>query len=186
MVDKGDYRHFMAKEIHEQPEVIGHTLAHYIDMASERVRDTGATLPFDFNDIQRVSHRRLRHCLVMPAMSANTGSSASRASRSKSMLPANSAIAIRRCRRAASAFVISQSGETADTLAALRDAKEQGCRRSRSLNVPTVPSPAKPISCCRRLAGPEIGVASTKAFTCQFAVLAEPRNRRRQGARRPH
>src|SRR5216683_5038210 len=54
LVDKGNYRHFMAKEIHEQPEVVGHTLARYLDMAAERVR-LPADLPFDFRDLERVS-----------------------------------------------------------------------------------------------------------------------------------
>src|SRR5438045_7726440 len=53
LVDKANYRHFMAKEIHEQPEVVGHTLARYIDMSSERV-ELPVKLAFDFNDIQRV------------------------------------------------------------------------------------------------------------------------------------
>ncbi|HBY27417.1 MAG TPA: glutamine--fructose-6-phosphate aminotransferase, partial [Bradyrhizobium sp.] len=54
LVDKANYRHFMAKEIHEQPEVVGHTLARYVDMATERVT-MPVKLPFDFKDIQRVS-----------------------------------------------------------------------------------------------------------------------------------
>src|SRR6476619_7850066 len=54
LVDKGNYRHFMAKEIHEQPEVVGHTLAHYLDMAAERVR-LPANLAFDFQALERVS-----------------------------------------------------------------------------------------------------------------------------------
>ncbi|MGE5159083.1 MAG: isomerizing glutamine--fructose-6-phosphate transaminase, partial [Gemmatimonas sp.] len=54
LVDKANYRHFMAKEIHEQPEVVGHTLARYVDMAAERVA-LPLKLPFDFNDIQRIS-----------------------------------------------------------------------------------------------------------------------------------
>ena len=54
LVDKGNHRHFMAKEIHEQPEVVGHTLAHYLDMVAERVRLPG-TLPFDFRDLKRVA-----------------------------------------------------------------------------------------------------------------------------------
>jgi glucosamine--fructose-6-phosphate aminotransferase (isomerizing) len=53
-VDKGNYRHFMAKEIHEQPEVVGHTLAHYLDMAAERVL-LPTEIPFDFRKLQRVS-----------------------------------------------------------------------------------------------------------------------------------
>ena len=54
LVDKGNYRHFMAKEIHEQPEVVGHTLAHYLDMAAERVLLPNE-LPFDFRGLQRIS-----------------------------------------------------------------------------------------------------------------------------------
>src|SRR5258705_13568519 len=54
LVDKGTYRHYMAKEIHEQPEVVGHTLAHYIDMAAERVVLPGK-VPFDFNTLDRIS-----------------------------------------------------------------------------------------------------------------------------------
>src|SRR6185295_2872554 len=53
LVDKGNHRHFMAKEIHEQPEVVGHTLAHYLDMVSERVRMP--ELPFDFRKIERIA-----------------------------------------------------------------------------------------------------------------------------------
>ena len=54
LVDKGNHRHFMAKEIHEQPEVVGHTLAHYLDMAQEQVRLPG-TLPFDWRKLGRVA-----------------------------------------------------------------------------------------------------------------------------------
>jgi len=54
LVDKANFRHFMAKEIHEQPEVVGHTLAHYVDMATERVA-LPVGLPFDFSSVQRVS-----------------------------------------------------------------------------------------------------------------------------------
>ena len=54
LVDKGNHRHFMAKEIHEQPEVVGHTLAHYLDMATERVR-LPVELPFDFRNLKRIS-----------------------------------------------------------------------------------------------------------------------------------
>jgi glucosamine--fructose-6-phosphate aminotransferase (isomerizing) len=54
LVDKGNHRHFMAKEIHEQPEVVGHTLAHYLDMGNERVA-LPMKLPFDFKKIERVA-----------------------------------------------------------------------------------------------------------------------------------
>src|SRR5204862_7516005 len=54
LVDKGNHRHFMAKEIHEQPEVISHTLSHYLDMSAERVR-LPVSLPFDFKTLDRIS-----------------------------------------------------------------------------------------------------------------------------------
>ena len=63
LIDKGNHRHFMAKEIHEQPEVVGHTLANYIDMAAERVA-LPMKLPFDFNAAQSHLDRRLRHGLL--------------------------------------------------------------------------------------------------------------------------
>ena len=91
----------MAKEIHEQPEVVGHTLAHYLDMADERVRAAGE-LPFDFTQARAAVDLGLRHRLLCRAGRANTGSSASRACRSRSMSPPNSATARRRCARAIS------------------------------------------------------------------------------------
>jgi glutamine---fructose-6-phosphate transaminase (isomerizing) len=63
LVDKGNYRHFMAKEIHEQPEVVGHTLAQYLDRAAERVRLPG-TLPFNFRALRAGLHVRVRHRLL--------------------------------------------------------------------------------------------------------------------------
>ena len=60
LVDKGNYRHFMAKEIHEQPEVVGHTLARYVDMATERV-SLPIKLPFDFNKHPAHLDHGLRH-----------------------------------------------------------------------------------------------------------------------------
>ena len=71
LVDKANYRHFMAKEIHEQPEVVGHTLARYVDMATERV-SLPVDLPFDFRKIKRVSIIACQP-LTMPATSANIG-----------------------------------------------------------------------------------------------------------------
>ncbi len=100
------------------------------------------------------------------------------------MSPPSCATAIRSIPKTALALFVSQSGETADTLAALRDAKAQGPDApSRWSMSPKAPSRAKPTSCCRTYAGPEIGVASTKAFTCQLAVLASLRHRGGRGAR---
>ena len=172
LVDKGNHRHFMAKEIHEQPEVVGHTLAHYLDMATERVR-AAETLPFDFARARAAVDLGLRHRLLRRAGRANTGSSASRGCRSRSMSPPNSATARRRSQPGDLAIFVSQSGETADTLATLRYA--QGAEASTSLsvvNVPTSTIARESDVVMPTLAGPEIGVASTKAFTCQLAVLA--------------
>ena len=170
LVDKGNHRHFMAKEIHEQPEVVGHTLAHYLDMAAERVR-----LPASCRSISaRSSACRSRPAArpITPAWSPNTGSSALRACRSRSTSPPNSATARRRCAPGGLAIFVSQSGETADTLATLRYAKEQKQHVLSVVNVPTSTIARESDVVMPTLAGPEIGVASTKAFTCQLAVLA--------------
>ena len=170
LVDKANYRHFMAKEIHEQPEVVGHTLARYVDMATERVT-LPVKLPFDFKDIQRIS-------IVACGTASYAGYVAKywferlAACRSKSMSPRNSAIARRRLRKGDLAIFISQSGETADTLAALRYAKAQGVHTLSVVNVPTSTIARESETVLPTLAGPEIGVASTKAFTCQLMVLA--------------
>ena len=101
LVDKGNHRHFMAKEIHEQPEVVGHTLAHYLDMNNERVA-LPMTLPFDFRKHRAGGDLGLRHGLLRRPGRANTGSSASRGCRSRSTSPPNSATARRRSSRAIS------------------------------------------------------------------------------------
>ena len=173
MVDKGGHRHFMAKEIHEQPEVVGHTLSRYLDAAGPRgaICRTRACALFAKAPRLTISacgtaylRRPGRQILVREAGAA---------CRSKSMSPPSCAIAIRSIPKAALALFVSQSGETADTLAALRDAKAAGqTHRSRSSTCRKARSRAKPTSCCRPMPGPEIGVASTKAFTCQLAVLA--------------
>jgi glucosamine--fructose-6-phosphate aminotransferase (isomerizing) len=91
LVDKGNYRHFMAKEIHEQPEVVGHTLAHYLDMTAEQVR-LPHDLPFDFRALERVS---ISACAppITPGWSPNTGSSGLRACRPRSTSRPSSATA---------------------------------------------------------------------------------------------
>ncbi len=95
-----------------------------------------------------------------------------RGCRSRSMSPPNSAIARRRLRKGDLAIFVSQSGETADTLASLRYAKEQGQHVLSVVNVQTSTIARESDVIMPTLAGPEIGVASTKAFTCQLAVLA--------------
>jgi len=159
LVDKANYRHFMAKEIHEQPEVVGHTLARYVDMATERV-SLPLTLPFDFKDIQRIS-------IVACGTASYAGFIAKywfeRLARVPVELDVASEFRYREAplRKGDLAIFISQSGETADTLAALRYAKAEGVHTLSVVNVAG-----------STIAGPEIGVASTKAFTCQLMVLA--------------
>ncbi|TAH68910.1 MAG: glutamine--fructose-6-phosphate transaminase (isomerizing) [Rhodopseudomonas palustris] len=170
VVDKANFRHFMAKEIHEQPEVVGHTLARYIDMATERAV-LPAELPFDFRDIQRVS--------ITACGTANYAGHVAkywfeRFARLPVEIDVASEFRYREAplRRGDLAIVISQSGETADTLAALRYAKEQGLHTLSVVNVPTSTIARESEVVMPTLAGPEIGVASTKAFTCQLMVLA--------------
>jgi glucosamine--fructose-6-phosphate aminotransferase (isomerizing) len=170
LVDKANYRHFMAKEIHEQPEVVGHTLARYVDLATERVA-LPAKLPFDFREIQRIS-------ITACGTASYAGYVAKYWFERLARLPVEVDVASEfRYREAPMrqgdlAIFISQSGETADTLAALRYAKEQGQHTLSVVNVPTSTIARESETVLPTLAGPEIGVASTKAFTCQLMVLA--------------
>ncbi|MCC8982648.1 glutamine--fructose-6-phosphate transaminase (isomerizing) [Bradyrhizobium acaciae] len=170
LVDKENYRHFMAKEIHEQPRVACKTLTHYLDTAGERVA-LPLTLPFDFNSIQRIS--------ITACGTANyAGHIAKYWFERLARLPVEIDVASEFRYREAPlrqgdlAIVISQSGETADTLAALRYAKSQGLHTISVVNVPTSTIARESESVLPTLAGPEIGVASTKAFICQLMVLA--------------
>ncbi|MFY9892879.1 MAG: glutamine--fructose-6-phosphate transaminase (isomerizing) [Xanthobacteraceae bacterium] len=170
LIDKGNHRHFMAKEIHEQPEVVGHTLANYLDMVAERVALPMA-LPFDFRALKRVSiaacgtayyagmiarywFERFAHLSVDVDIASEF--------RYRDVPLEAGELAI----------FISQSGETADTLASLRCAREHKQHVVSIVNVPTSTIARESEVVMPTLAGPEIGVASTKAFTCQLAALA--------------
>ena len=170
LVDKANYRHFMAKEIHEQPEVVGHTLARYVDMATERVA-MPVKLPFDFKDIERVS---ITACGTASYAGFVAKYWLERLARLPVELDVASEFRYREAplRKGDLAIFISQSGETADTLAALRYAKSQGAHTLSVVNVPTSTIARESETVLQTLAGPEIGVASTKAFTCQLMVLA--------------
>jgi glucosamine--fructose-6-phosphate aminotransferase (isomerizing) len=170
LVDKANYRHFMAKEIHEQPEVVGHTLARYVDMATERV-SLPIKLPFDFADIQRIS---ISACGTASYAGYIAKYWFERFARVPVELDVASEFRYREAplRKGDLAIFISQSGETADTLAALRYAKAQGLHTLSVVNVPTSTIARESGTVLQTLAGPEIGVASTKAFTCQLMVLA--------------
>jgi glutamine---fructose-6-phosphate transaminase (isomerizing) len=170
LVDKANYRHFMAKEIHEQPEVVGHTLARYVDMASECV-SLPIKLPFDFKNIQRIS-------ITACGTASYAGHVAKYWFERLSRIPVEVDVASEfryreaPLRKGDLAIFISQSGETADTLAALRYAKAEGAHTLSVVNVQTSTIARESETLLPTLAGPEIGVASTKAFTCQLMVLA--------------
>jgi glucosamine--fructose-6-phosphate aminotransferase (isomerizing) len=170
LIDKGNYRHFMAKEIHEQPEVVGHTLAHYLDMTNGRVV-LPEKLPFDFRTLQRAS-------IAACGTAYYAGLVAKYWFERFARLPVEIDVASEfRYRNAPYsdgnlAIFVSQSGETADTLATLRYAREQGQHVLSVVNVPTSTIARESDLVMPTLAGPEIGVASTKAFTCQLATLA--------------
>jgi glucosamine--fructose-6-phosphate aminotransferase (isomerizing) len=170
LVDKGNHKHFMAKEIHEQPEVVGHTLAHYIDMVNERVALPGK-LPFDWTKLKRLS---ISAC----GTAFYAGLVAKYWFERFAKLPVEIDIASEFRYRGAPleagdlALFISQSGETADTLATLRYARENKQHILSVVNVPTSTIARESDVVMPTLAGPEIGVASTKAFTCQLSALA--------------
>ena len=169
LVDKGNHRHFMAKEIHEQPEVVGHTLAHYLDMSAEQVRMPA--LPFDFREINRISISACGTAFYAGLVAKYWFERFAR-------LPVEIDVASEFRYREAPfspgglAISVSQSGETADTLATLRYAKEQKQHILSIVNVQTSTIARESDVMMPTLAGPEIGVASTKAFTCQLSALA--------------
>ncbi len=160
----------MAKEIHEQPEVVAHTLSHYLDMANERVTLPGK-LPFDFTKIERVA---ISACGTAYYAGLVAKYWFERYARLPVEIDVASEFRYREAplRKGDLAIFVSQSGETADTLASLRYAKEQGQHVLSVVNVQTSTIARESDVIMPTLAGPEIGVASTKAFTCQLAVLA--------------
>jgi glucosamine--fructose-6-phosphate aminotransferase (isomerizing) len=170
LVDKGNHRHFMAKEIAEQPEVVGHTLAEFVDFADRSVT-LPDSLPFDFKDLDRLT-------ITACGTASYAGLAAKYWFERIARLPAEVDIASEFRYREAPltprglTVVISQSGETADTLAALRYSRAQGQHTLAIVNVPESTIAREAESVLRTFAGPEIGVASTKAFTCQLTVLA--------------
>jgi glucosamine--fructose-6-phosphate aminotransferase (isomerizing) len=170
LVDKGNHRHFMAKEIHEQPEVVAHTLSHYLDMANGRVALPG-TLPFDLKTVDRVS---ISACGTAYYAGLVAKYWFERYARLPVEIDVASEFRYREAplRKGDLAVFVSQSGETADTLASLRYAREHGQHVLSVVNVQTSTIARESHVIMPTLAGPEIGVASTKAFTCQLAVLA--------------
>ena len=169
LVDKGNHAHFMLKEIHEQPEVISHTLSNYLDMSAGVVRfpDIG----IDLADVSRVT---ISAC----GTAYYAGMIAKYWFERYAKIPVDVDVASEMRYRepplspGGLAVMVSQSGETADTLATLRYCRAQGQTIASVVNVTSSTIARESDAILPTLAGPEIGVASTKAFTCQMAVLA--------------
>jgi glucosamine--fructose-6-phosphate aminotransferase (isomerizing) len=169
LADKGNHRHFMLKEIHEQPEVISRTLGHYINFAREAVELNSADI--DFANLPRLT-------ITACGTAFYAGLVAKYWFERYARLPVEIDIASEFRYREAPlpeggvALFVSQSGETADTLASLRYCRSQGQKIVSIVNVPQSSIARESDVILPTLAGPEIGVASTKAFTCQLSVLA--------------
>ena len=170
LLDKGNHRHFMAKEIHEQPEVVSHALAHYVNFGKGRI-ELPQSLPFDFRAIDRIS---ISACGTAYYAGLIGKYWFERFARLPVEIDVASEFRYREAPFAAGnlALFVSQSGETADTLATLRYAREQMQHIVSIVNVATSTIARESDLVMPTLAGPEIGVASTKAFTCQLTVLA--------------
>lgn len=169
LISKGNHRHYMLKEIYEQPVVVAQTLRSYLQRMEDRV-----SLPipdFDLGAIRRVT-------IVACGTSYYAGMVAKYWFEQFARVPVDIDVASEFRYRApvmeegGLMIVISQSGETADTLAALRHARAEGQKIAAVVNVPTSTMAREADLLLPTHAGPEIGVASTKAFTCQLAVLA--------------
>ncbi|MGJ8562152.1 MAG: glutamine--fructose-6-phosphate transaminase (isomerizing) [Alphaproteobacteria bacterium] len=168
MAEKGNYRHFMLKEIYEQPETVGRTLSNYLDEFNLTADVPG---DLDFNEIDRV-------ILIACGTASYAGEVAKYWFEQVAGIAVDVDIASEfRYREPVlskkSLFIaISQSGETADTLAALRYCKEAGLKTAALVNVMTSTMAREADLALPINAGPEIGVASTKAFTSQLTALA--------------
>lgn len=169
IADKGNYRHFMLKEIHEQPEVMSRTMHHYLDMATESFK------PID-NEIDFAKLDRLAISACGTAYYAGLIGKYwfERYARLPVEIDVASEFRYRELPLTGNmaAFFISQSGETADTLACLRYCKANGVKIGAVVNVPESTIARESDIVFPTLAGIEVGVASTKAFTCQLATLA--------------
>jgi glucosamine--fructose-6-phosphate aminotransferase (isomerizing) len=168
-IDKGNYRHFMLKEIYEQPIVVAQTLRSYLRPLEEQV--ALPQMDFDLSAIERV-------VIVACGTASYVGMIGKYWIESMARLPVEVDVASEFRYRdpvltgKVLGVVVSQSGETADTLAALRHMKASGVTTAGIINVPTSSMAREVDLLLPTHAGPEIGVASTKAFTCQLAVMA--------------
>lgn len=166
MVEKGEYRHFMEKEIHEQPDSVQHTLSEYLDLVTGKAKPQGV----DFAGIDRIQ-------IVACGTAFYAGQIGRYAFEKIAGLPCDVEIASEFRYRSPAvsprtlAVAVSQSGETADTLASLTWCKAQGLKTAAVVNVHSSSMAREADVLWPTHAGPEIGVASTKAFTAQVAAL---------------
>ncbi|PYE37008.1 glutamine--fructose-6-phosphate transaminase [Rhizobium sp. PP-F2F-G38] len=169
MVDKGNHRHFMEKEIYEQPEVISHALGHYVDFTENRVSAAASAI-----DFARIPSLAISACGTAYLAGLIGKYWFERYARLPVEIDVASEFRYRDIPLSpdAAALFISQSGETADTLASLRYCKDLGLTIGAVVNASESTIARSSDAVFPILAGPEIGVASTKAFTCQLAVLA--------------
>ncbi|MBI5120803.1 MAG: glutamine--fructose-6-phosphate transaminase (isomerizing) [Rhodospirillales bacterium] len=169
LIGKGEHRHYMMKEICEQPQVIGDTIQSYYNPETQTV--TLPKLPFDLKSVERIT-------IVACGTSYYAGLVGRYWIEKLARLPVDVDIASEFryrhpvLKRGGLAIFISQSGETADTLAALRLCKQAGMHALSIVNVGESTMAREADASVMTLAGPEIGVASTKAFTAQLSVLA--------------
>ncbi|EJC80751.1 glucosamine--fructose-6-phosphate aminotransferase, isomerizing [Rhizobium leguminosarum bv. trifolii WSM2297] len=168
-VTKGDYDHFMEKEIYEQPEVIARAVGRYIDIAHHQIVPVSAEL-----DFANVSRLVISACGTAYLAGLIGKYWFERYARLSVEIDVASEFRYRDIPLSpnAAALFISQSGETADTLASMRYCKGHGLKVGAVVNTSESTIAREADAIFPILAGPEIGVASTKAFTCQLAVLA--------------
>jgi glucosamine--fructose-6-phosphate aminotransferase (isomerizing) len=168
-IGKGNFRHFMEKELHEHPAVIGDTLHQMVNPATRAV--VLPTLPFDFATLPRITISACGSAFYAGMVGRWWFESVAR-------VPTDGDVASEfRYRnppmeKGGLGLLVSQSGETADTMAALRYMREQGQHVLSVVNVPESSMARESDAVLETVAGPEIGVASTKAFTAQLSVLA--------------
>ncbi|WP_420470395.1 glutamine--fructose-6-phosphate transaminase (isomerizing) [Brevundimonas sp. FT23042] len=166
LVEKGEHRHFMEKEIHEQPDSVQHTLSEYLDFVNGKAKPG----EIDFATVERIQ-------IVACGTAFYAGQIGRYAFERLAGLPCDVEIASEfRYRHPALtkgtlAVAVSQSGETADTLASLTWCKAQGLKTAALVNVHSSSMAREAGTLWPTHAGPEIGVASTKAFTAQVAAL---------------
>ena len=169
-IGKGNFRHFMEKELHEHPAVIGDTLHRMVDPGTRAVV-LPSDLPFDLAAVPRITISACGSAFYAGLVARNWFETVAR-------LPTDADVASEFRYRAPPlpagglGLLVSQSGETADTLAALRYMREAGQGVLSVVNVPESSMARESDAVLETVAGPEIGVASTKAFTAQLAVLA--------------